>query len=285
MAAKVPEPGGFLPDALPSPVSSTSTTPRTNLPQPRSHPLRAGSTKEEAARRYVEGRLLCISRLYTKKFQPAEPGDEFTGYSSIREVCRELGEIVDVLWLSGTRESFNALYSSKSLCGLKLTYFAASLQIPYLLNIALSFSTYLTAFPPDPVTTFNLLRKLDHAFASLLLGQDIDSGYALPGFQGKRGGMTRTDMVRCKSLVEGMRVLVVDVMSKEGSADNPDPVDTDTNEQTGTDTDMDAAYGDNESAWGDERSHDMDVARVFERTIVQLGESLGNSTGYDVGGG
>jgi hypothetical protein len=166
-----------------------------------------------------------------------------------------------------------------------LTYFAASLQIPYLLNIALSFSTYLTAFPPDPVPTFALLRKLDHAFASLLLGQDIDSGYTLPGFQDERGGMTRTDMVRCKSLVEGMRVLVVEVMSKEDLADSTDPVDTDTNEQTGTDTDIDAAYGDNESAWDNERSHDMDVAQVFEKTIVQLGKSLGISTGYDVGGG
>ena len=165
-----------------------------------------------------------------------------------------------------------------------MTYCAASLQIPYLLNIALSFSTYLTAFPPDPVPTFALLRKLDHAFASLLLGQDIDSGYALPGFQGKKGGMTRTDMVRCKSLVEGMRVLIVEVMSKEVLADNPDPVDTDTNEQTGTDTDMNTAYGDYENSWDDERCHDMDVARVFEKAIVQLGESLGSSTGYDVGG-
>lgn len=283
MTAAVPEPGGFLPDVLPSPVSGTSTTPRTNLPQPRSQPLRPGSTKEETARRYVEGRLLHVSRRYTKKFQPAEPGDEVTGYTSIRDACRDMSEIVDVLWLSGTRESFRSCVLISA--GPKLTYFAASLQIPYLLNIALSFSTYLPAFPPDPVPTFALLLKLDHAFASLLLGQDVDSGYALPGFQGKRGGMTRTDMVRCKSLVEGMRVLIVEVMSKEGLVDNTDPVDTDTNEQTGTDTDMDAAYGDNESAWDDERSHDMDVARVFEKTIVQLGESLGSSTGYDVDAG
>ncbi len=109
MAAAAPEPGGFLPDALPSPVSITSTTPRTNLPQPRSHPLRAGSIKEDTARRYVEGRLRGVSRRYTKKFQPAEPGDEVTGYTKIRDVCRDLAEIVDVLWLSGTRESFGVL--------------------------------------------------------------------------------------------------------------------------------------------------------------------------------
>jgi hypothetical protein len=283
MAAPVPDPGSFLPDSLPSPVSSTSTTRRTNLPQPRSHPLRPGSTKEEIARRFVEGRLLHVSRRYTKKFQPAEPGDEITGYRSLRDACRDLSEIVDVLWLSGTREPFRVRILIPA--GLKLTISAANLQIPYLLNIALSFSTHLPAFPPDPVPTFALLRKLDHVFASLLLGRDIDSGYALPGFQGKGGGMTRTDMVRCKSLVEGVRVLIVEVMSKEGFVDNEDPVDFDTNEQTGTDADMDAAYGDNESAWDDERSHDMDVARVFEKTIVQLGESLGSSTGYNVGGG
>jgi Subunit 11 of the general transcription factor TFIIH len=111
MAASVPESDGFLCEALPSPISTTSTTPRTNLPQPRFHPLRAGSTKEETARRYVEGRLLRVSRRYTKKFQPAEPGDEVTGYISIRDTCRDLSEIVDVLWLSGTRESFGILYS------------------------------------------------------------------------------------------------------------------------------------------------------------------------------
>ena len=166
--------------------------------------------------------------------------------------------------------------------GSKLTYSAASLQIPYLLNITLSFSTCLPAFPPDPVPTFTLLRKLDHAFASLLLGHDIDNGYALPGFQGKRSGMTRTDMVRCKSLVEGIRVLIVEVMSKEGLADTTDSIDAHANDKTATDTDMDDTYEDNESTWDDERSHDMDVARVFEKTIVQLGESLGSSTEYDV---
>jgi len=94
--------------------------------------------------------------------------------------------------------------------------------------------------------------------------------------------MTRTDMVRCKSLVEGIRVLIVEVMSKEGLADTTDSIDAHANDKTATDTDMDDTYEDNESTWDDERSHDMDVARVFEKTIVQLGESLGSSTGYDV---
>jgi hypothetical protein len=105
MADPSPEPGGLIPDALPSPISITSTIPLTDLPQPRSHPLRAGSTKEETTRRYVEGRLMHVSRLYTKKFQPAEPGDDVIGYTRIRDVCEDLSEVVDVLWLSGTRKA------------------------------------------------------------------------------------------------------------------------------------------------------------------------------------
>jgi hypothetical protein len=161
----------------------------------------------------------------------------------------------------------------------------ASLQIPYLLNIALSLSAYLSAFPADPVPTFALLRKLDHAFASLLQGRDAETGDPLPGFEGNRGGMTRTEMVRCKSLVEAMRVLIVDVMSGERESDDHRADTTDQSEQTGTDTEMESAYTDNESAWTgeEERGHDMDVARVFEKTIVQLGEALKGSTGYDVG--
>jgi hypothetical protein len=159
------------------------------------------------------------------------------------------------------------------------------LQIPYLLNIALSFSTYLSAFPADPNPTFTFLRKLDHAFASLLQGHDADSGDPLPGFQGKGGGMSKTDIVRCKSLVEGMRVQIVEVMSGERPSDSHDPSITRNGEQAGTDTEIDTAYTDSESAWDfdDERGHEMDVARVFEKTVVQLGESLRGGKEYDVG--
>ena len=64
-----------------------------------------------------------------------------------------------------------------------------------------------------------LLRKLDHAFASLLKGEDSVSGETLPGLENGRhskGAMSRTDMVRCKSLVEATRVQIVEVMSKDG---------------------------------------------------------------------
>lgn len=139
-----------------------------------------------------------------------------------------------------------------------------SLQIPYLLNIALALTSYLTAFPPSPRATFGLLRKLDHAFASLLKGEDNVTGEILPGFlSGKRAGMSKTDMIRCKSLVEQTRVIVVDVMGKE-------PILERDVDESGADTDAEM-----ESMWDpEEEKYEMDVARVYENTIVQLGELL-----------
>lgn len=105
MAESPIEPGGFLPPSLPSPVPShASNITSSQLPHPRSQPLRAGSAKEEAARRYVESRLMHISRRYTKKHQPPDPDEEVHGYHSMSEVAKDLSEVVDVLWLSGTRE-------------------------------------------------------------------------------------------------------------------------------------------------------------------------------------
>lgn len=148
----------------------------------------------------------------------------------------------------------------------------ASLQIPYLLNIAGSVNTYLPAFPPSPKSTFGLLRKLDRAFSSLLKGEDSDTGEILPGFEGgMRAGMSKTDMVRCKGLVEATRVLIVDVMNKEPELDEDiegSEVETDLEEDAG----MDA----------DEQKFEMDVARVYEQTIVQLGERLGWNGGFGV---
>jgi hypothetical protein len=105
MAETTNQPGGFLPPSLPSPSPSNASisSPELKLPHPRAHPLRPGSAKEDAARRYVDGRLLNISRRYAKKFQPRED-DDVMGYENMTEVSKDLGEIIDVVWLSGTRE-------------------------------------------------------------------------------------------------------------------------------------------------------------------------------------
>lgn len=136
---------------------------------------------------------------------------------------------------------------------------------------------------------FSLLRKLDFCFASLLSGQDIDSKEALPGFEnGVRGVMTKTHMVRCKSIVEQTRVVVVDVMNKRTGAEEPeqdveedDDVDTETELDTEAETDADmtdASLDDRpfvDPNWddGDDDLY-MDVARVYEKTLIQLGEML-----------
>ncbi|KAB8290726.1 hypothetical protein EYC80_008363 [Monilinia laxa] len=263
------ESGGFLPDSLPSPspsnasVSSTSS----NLPQPRTKPLRAGSAKEQAARRYVENKLLHVARRYTKKFEDPEEGDTVTGYVSMKEVANDLSEIIDVLWLSGT----------------------PNLQIPYLLNVALTMTTYPTKFPPAPATTFAVLRKLDHAFASLLKGEDYVTGEVLPGFvSGRRAGMSQTDMVRCRSIVEDTRVMIVDVMSSDiepqPEAENgvKDDGNGDAEDESGNGADSMNLDGEDDSEYDNDELA-MDIARVYESTMMELGERLESGPSIGIG--
>ncbi|KAI1336471.1 hypothetical protein F5Y15DRAFT_393831 [Xylariaceae sp. FL0016] len=197
-------PGGFIPPttSLPSPAPSTASSRiAAHLPRPRSKPLAPGSRKEDYAREYVAQRLLHISRRYVKKHGIPDPADAVRGYDGFGEACRDLDEVVDVLWFSGT----------------------PSLQVPYLLNVALALKDYMPSFPPAPRPTFALLRKLDHVFASLLVGRDIKTGLPLPGFQrGPAAGLSRTDMVRCKSLADETRMLVAVVMSGEADVEDDD---------------------------------------------------------------
>ncbi|PHH70487.1 hypothetical protein CDD80_5986 [Ophiocordyceps camponoti-rufipedis] len=246
--------GGFLPQVgLPSPAPSTvSARSAAGLPHPRHNALRPGSSKEDMVRRFVEERLLNASRRYVKKFGDADSADDVIGFANFTEACRELDAIVNVLWLSGT----------------------PSLQIPFLLKLASDFTQYVRAFPPAPKASFALLAKLDHCFASLLCGQDIDSGDTLPGFEnGLRAGMTVTEMVRCRSLVEQTRVLMVEVMSSGPQEEEDDDDDEDEDEELST------AGGDQTPTPWDidlDKQH-MDSARVFQYTIVQLGNRLGDS--------
>ncbi|KAK6064987.1 meiotic recombination protein DMC1 [Seiridium cupressi] len=191
--------GGFIPPALPSPAPSTaSSRAAAGLPHPRSKPLVPGSRKEDYAREYVYRRLLHVSRRYVKKHSIPDPNDLVSAYEGFDEACKDLEEVVDVLWFSGT----------------------PSLQVPYLLNVALAITEYLPSFPPSPRPTFALLKKLDHCFASLLEGKDIRTHETLPGFEnGMRKGMTRTDMVRLRSLADETRSLVAVKMSGEADVD------------------------------------------------------------------
>ena len=148
----------------------------------------------------------------------------------------------------------------------------ASLQIPYLLQIALSTSSYLPSFPPSPTPTFALLKKLDHAFVSLITGKDKITGEALPGFEGAEGGLSRTDMVRLRSLVLDTRVVVVSVMSgHHGDVETGE-------EETGTETEIET-----ESDGGrmildvdEDDGIGMEVGKIYEATIEELNLALGD---------
>ncbi|KAI0376184.1 hypothetical protein F5Y04DRAFT_215677 [Hypomontagnella monticulosa] len=209
--AHLPPGGGFLHNtstSLPSPAPSTaSNQAAARLPHPRSKPLVRGSRKEDYARNYVSERLMHISRRYVKKHGIPDPADEVTGYENMDQVCKDLEQVVDVLWFSGT----------------------PSLQIPYLLNVAVAFNTYLPSFPPSPQPTFAFLKKMDHCFSSLVLGRDIKSGEPLSGLRGTGGALTSTDMVRCKSIVDESRMLVAMVMSDEPDVETFTDADRDDN--------------------------------------------------------
>lgn len=142
---------------------------------------------------------------------------------------------------------------------------------------------------------FLALRKLDFCFASLLSGEDIDTKETLPGFEnGIRGVMTRTHMVRCKGIVEQTRTVIVGVMSKQtepeqqaGRDSDDDNDDDDDDLVTEMETDTEAEITDSAAEdqgfvdpnWEDEDDEVyMDVARVYERTLVKLGEVMGDST-------
>ncbi|KAF4499262.1 meiotic recombination dmc1 [Fusarium agapanthi] len=253
-----PGPGGFLPapagGSLPSPApsSASSFSNIQGLPTPRTKALKPNSSKEFMVRRYAEEQLLLVTRRYVKKFGNPEPGDTVVGYTRFGEVCQDLDSITNVLWKSGT----------------------PSLQIPFLLRLTSDFTRYVRSFPPAPKASFAILRKLDHSFASLLSGQDIETHETLPGFEnGLRGGMTTTEMIRCRSLVDQCRVLMVEVMRDPAEEDEED-------EEAETDTDTDAEEP-GIKGWGgveddDEMMLQLDAARVFEKTIVQLNERLGD---------
>lgn len=94
----------------------------------------------------------------------------------------------------------------------------------------------------------------------------------MPGFEGGRGKLTTTEKVRIRGLVERTRVAVVVAAGKDKSVDVRSRV-TETDEYMTMDEDM--SMGRSETETVDEHGRwEMDVARVYERTIVDLGAAL-----------
>ncbi|KAL2864898.1 general transcription factor IIH subunit TFB6 family [Aspergillus lucknowensis] len=272
--------GGFMPPSVLSPTPSTSTVTPSRLPKQRSHPLRAGSMKEATVINHVDKNILSINRRHAKKFssafeQPQRPSqtensapqsrrsgsgvgtggeteaetEKERGYESFKEVAHDIESLVDVLWVSGT----------------------PSLQVPYLISLAVLVNTYLPDYPFTAKATFRLLRKLDSFFASLIIGEDADTGQPLSGFEGRRNIVSMTEKVRVKSIAETARVIVVE--TEEGR----DPYDDEGEDEDESDDDeMDLevdgpGLGEAPGKW------EMETARVYEKTIQLLGDELGKA--------
>jgi Subunit 11 of the general transcription factor TFIIH len=58
-----------------------------------------------------------INRRYVKKYGLVEPGDEVVGYQSMGQLCKDLEGVIDIVWLSGTRE-FTRLFHARNPIGL-----------------------------------------------------------------------------------------------------------------------------------------------------------------------
>ena len=251
--------GGFVQPLLVSPPQSSapSSVAPDPLPSPRHAPLRGGSAKETAFINYVDQHIAHVQRRFASKGSQdpehaqhntrAAGRDRVQGYESFKEAGKDLSRLVDIVWVSAT----------------------PNLQIPYLLSIALLVVSYLPSFPPAPRTMFSLLTKLDTAFVSLLTGQDVETGEPLPGMiGGMKRGLSGTEKVRLKSLVEKTRVVVVEVMNTgEPEVEEDDEVMA--SESDAMDESHDYAVDEEQGLY------DMDLARVYDKTLVELGDTLG----------
>ena len=79
-----------------------------------------------------------------------------------------------------------------------------------------------------------------------------------------------TDKVRIRSLVQRTRVVIVDVMAKdEREAEPKDDESFDDSMDDNDDDEDDAPDLENEDEWA------MEIAKAYDRTLVELGETLG----------
>jgi hypothetical protein len=269
METQTPEAGGFL---LSPPASSTiSSIANPTLPHPRNSPLRPGGSKESTFIRHVDQQVLHIRRRFAKRTSPqtaqlsdidrdkADTWGDVKGYASMKEACKDVEDLLNVIWVSGT----------------------PSLQVPYLIGLALLVGDIIQAMPPTARSLFRLLGKLDHAFASLLQGRDVDTGERLPGFAGSRG-VSGTEKVRIRSLVERTRHSVMETFNKgefEHEEREVTEVDGD-DDQMDMDTDtegeliLENAENDGLDDEDDDDDFNLQVARVYDLTMVELGGSL-----------
>ena len=144
-----------------------------------------------------------------------------------------------------------------------------------MLSIAQTSCASLPAFPFAARPSFQLFKKLDEAFWSLLTGTVSGTGEILPGTEGGRAKPTVTEMIRLRGIAERTRVAVVAATDRADGSNGGVSVTGDTVEEA-TDDDSAISSGDDvdtEMTDGEE----MEIARVYERTISELGRLLSNT--------
>lgn len=101
----------------------------------------------------------------------------------------------------------------------------------------------------------------------------------LPGFQSGRGKLSITEKVRMRGVVERTRIAVVEVAGKGGSVTDTESVSRSTVDM---EDDLTSDYDEDDAMEGiqvdgNHGRWEMEVARVYEKTIVELGVSLDTS--------
>ncbi|GAB7364736.1 hypothetical protein MBLNU230_g5535t1 [Neophaeotheca triangularis] len=273
MSSPAQQPGGFT---LPSPPASSISSPRPGtvpagtLPSPRHTPLKPGGPKESTLIRHIDSRMLHIQRRFAKRTSPRDPSTwqattepipqqtntapqswptDVQGYKSMREACKDISELVSVIWVSGT----------------------PSLQIPYLITLALLLADIVRAMPPTPRAMFKTLDQLDRVFASLLTARDVQTGIPLPGFDRGRG-VSGTEKVRIRSLVERTRVSVAEVVG--GGGEEAEEEEAGVGDETDGELVLEGDRLEEDDGVEEQESWDVAVSRVYDRTVVELGGSL-----------
>ncbi|KIV86621.1 hypothetical protein PV11_02221 [Exophiala sideris] len=233
-----------------SPAASTagSFIGRTsNLPTPRTHPLRPGSQKEIALINYLDDKILRITRRYAKKFSnEMVDKDDARGYTTYDEFVSDVDPLLDVVWVSGT----------------------PTIQIPYLLSMAGLACAYLPAFPFS-TTLFYITGKIDLGFASLLRASVESIASTTITHH-----VSITEKVRIKSLVEDTRIAAVNVASASGLASSVYDLS-----ETDAEDDDEEGSDDAEEEQEDESnmSISLGLSKIYKRTLEILGDSLGTA--------
>ncbi|CAK7207404.1 hypothetical protein SEUCBS139899_010214 [Sporothrix eucalyptigena] len=303
-----PGPGGFFhaSSSVMSPTPSHASSVRSGssalgLPHPRRQPLRPGSQKEDLVRRYVSERILQINRRFVKKYGITAPDDAVIGYKSMGELCRDVDALLNNLWKSGTPS-------------LQVQYLLniASELITWMDGFAPSPRATLAILRKLDYCFASLLIGEDFETHETLPGFETASPTS-----NRRVGLSQTDMVRCRSVAEQSRIAVVDVFRRgppdpidenprssrpnnARRADREGTVDTEASTLQGgetegerettaepTDDDDTTLADDTEEDFANEDDDDddynedvqMGVARVYENTLVKLGEVLGDQPG------